>query len=671
MARYRVAVDIGGTFTDVVVADTETHAVRVGKVATTPHDIAEGVVAGVRGLVADPHDISYFVHGTTVGLNAFLERKGARVLLIMTAGYRDAYLIARGDRKQMYSMRYRKPQPLVTRADLHEVRERMRWDGAIIEPLHADDLEPIIRKLKDEEIASVAVCFLHSYVNPEHECQAADILRRAIPDLSITLSHEIAREWREYERASTAVMNAYVSPAIEKYLGALEERLQTLGLSVPLQVMQASGGVISAKTARRLPINTLLSGPVGGSIGGVALSEATGRPNLLCVDMGGTSFDMSLVVNGEAVARTSTAIQGLPLLIPMVDVQTIGAGGGSVAWLESGYLRVGPESAGAEPGPACYRRGGDRATVTDANLLLGRINPANFLGGRMALDEAAAAAAIGRIAEVLNLKPVTLAEGILSVINAKMADAMRTITIEHGLDPRAFSLVAFGGAGPMHAAWLAEALDIPEVIIPWSPGTFSAWGMLRTDLRIDLNKLFFHSASEVPEALLEQEYRALEQEGAAELSLEGILPEHMYYARSADMRYLGQEHTLNVRITSSDPDQVASAFHSQYQARYGHSTPADPIEFVNIRVEAYGEVERTSVKPTLSQLSGGSQVGTRLVTFAGVAYDTPTHRRDRMGEGSSCQGPAIIEEETATTVVPPGYDVLTDAIGNLIIRKRM
>ncbi|MEL7234094.1 MAG: hydantoinase/oxoprolinase family protein, partial [Chloroflexota bacterium] len=364
MSNYRVSADIGGTFTDIVVSEVETNATRTGKVLTTPGNPAEGVMHGVTEMIGDAANMDFFVHGTTVGLNAFLERKGKRVLLIMNEGLRDAYTIARGDRKTLYELQYTKPELLVPRRDVHEVRGRLRWDGSEMTPLNADDFAPIIEKVQAENIESIAVCFVHAFTNPAHELQAKAILAAALPDVAISLSHELAREWREYERASTAVMNSYIAPIVQRYLKSLEANLSDSGLSIPVHIMQSNGGVTRAETAREQPIHTLLSGPVGGTIGGAALAEQIGKPNLLCVDMGGTSFDMSLIVDGKPSISNEAELEGLPLLLSLVEIHTIGAGGGSIAWLEAGALRVGPHSAGADPGPACYGRGGTQPTVT-------------------------------------------------------------------------------------------------------------------------------------------------------------------------------------------------------------------------------------------------------------------------------------------------------------------
>jgi N-methylhydantoinase A len=691
---YRVAVDIGGTFTDLVVVDEGAKRTTSGKVLSTPANPAEGVLAGLTQVVTDPTAISFFVHGTTVGLNAFLERKGTRVLLIMTAGLRDAYTIARHDRKELYALQYRKPDRLVPRRDVLEVGERLHWDGSIDTPLDESSLRPIVERIRAEGIKAVAVCLVHSYVNPVHELRVREVLLRQCPGLSVTLSHEIAREWREYERASSAVLNAYIAPQVERYLLTLEQELVRLGIEAPLYVMQSNGGVMTAARAREQPIQTLLSGPVGGAIGGaatsrgappsvrgagaaagamggVALSRAIGRGNLFCVDMGGTSFDLSLIVDGQPTVSTETELQGLPVLMSLVDIHTIGAGGGSLAWLEAGGLRVGPQSAGADPGPACYGLGGTEPTVTDANLHLGRLNPEYFLGGRMALDKEAAELALHSIASQVGLDDTAFAEGVLAIINAKMADAMRTITVGQGIDPRDFSLVAFGGAGPMHAVWLAEELEIPEVIVPWSPGTFSAWGMLQTDMRHDIVQTFFEPLAGLDGSAVGAAFDRLEQEGSTRLDEEGIAPDDRYYVRTADMRYVGQEYSVSVPVGREVAlDEIEHAFHDAHRVRYGHSTPDAPVEFVNVRVAALGRVGASPAPPVAPGGEEDAVLGTRSVVFNGRVHETPVLRRDRLGPGTRRDAPLVVEEESATTVIPPGARMRVDEHGNLLIATR-
>ena len=666
---HRVAMDIGGTFTDFVITDDEERRTYSGKVLSTPADPAEGVLGGIAQLVADPAGIGFIVHGTTVALNAFLERKGTRVLLLMTAGLRDAYSIARHDRKELYALRYRKPERLVPRRDVLEVTERLRWDGSVATPLDEASLEPALARVRSEGVEAVAVCLLHAHVNPEHELRVREILQRECPGLSVTLSHEIAREWREYERASSAVLNAYIAPRVERYLATLADGLQRLDVESTLYVMQSNGGITTARKARRQPIQTLLSGPVGGSIGGAALSRLTGRPNLLCIDMGGTSFDLSLIVDGQPSVSTETELQGLPVLMPLVDIHTIGAGGGSLAWLEAGGLRVGPQSAGADPGPACYGRGGTRPTVTDANLFLGRLDPGYFLGGQMSLDEEAAARALASMAPEIGLEEVALAEGMLAIVNAKMADAMRTITVKQGIDPRDYSLVAFGGAGPMHAVWLAEELEIGEVVVPWSPGTFSAWGMLQTDMRHDVVRTFYEPLAVLDGVRVAEVYAELERESSELLAVESIPDADRYFARSADMRYVGQEYFVSVPVGPSvELVEIDRAFHEAHRVRYGHSTPGAPVEFVNLRVAGMG---RIGVPAAPSRPAGGEDpsLGRRSVVFSGEARDTPVLLRDRLPPGAVHEGPLVIEEQSSTTVVPPGYTTRVDEHGNLLITR--
>ena len=671
MSGYRVAMDIGGTFTDFVVIDGEQQGqTSSGKVLTTPANPADGVLDGLRRFVTELTAVEFLVHGTTVGLNAFLERKGTRLLLVMTEGLRDAYSIARHDRKELYALRYHKPERLVPRRDVVEVVERLRWDGAVETPLDPASLEPLFARIRGENVEAVAICLIHSYVNPVHELELRERLRAEFPELSITLSHEIAREWREYERASSATLNAYIAPRVERYLATLEEELGKLDVASPLYVMQSNGGITSARRARAEPIQTLLSGPVGGTIGGAALARATGRRNLLCIDMGGTSFDLSLVVDGKPTVSTETELEGLPILMPLVDIHTIGAGGGSLAWLEAGGLRVGPQSAGADPGPACYGRGGTQPTVTDANLFLGRLDPGYFLGGRMALDEAAAERALEGVAGQVGLNTTELAEGMLAIINARMADAMRTITVKQGIDPREFALVAFGGAGPMHAVWLAEELEIGEVIVPWSPGTFSAWGMLQTDMRHDVVRSFYQPLAAVEAQTVAATFASLEAEGAELLEQEGVPAGDRYYARSADMRYVGQEYTVNVVVDETiSLEAIDASFHHGHRQRYGHSTPSAPVEFVNLRVAAMGRIASTAPAYQAPTDQADPLLGRRQVVFAGQEHETPVLLRQNMRAGASHAGPLVIEEDSATTVIPPGHTAALDEFGNVLITR--
>ncbi|MBQ0771091.1 MAG: N-methylhydantoinase A [Parasphingorhabdus sp.] len=667
MAKYKVSADIGGTFTDIVVED-DAGAVRIGKVPTTKENPALGVLQGIGQLVGEPSEIDFFVHGTTVGLNAFLERRGAKTMLVMTGGISDTYTIARGHRDELYKLHYRKPEQLVPRRNVHEVRERLAWDGSVIAELSEEDFAPIIEKAKAEGFEAIAVCFLHAYANPVHELRAREIIKAALPDISVSLSHQVAPEWREVERASSAVMDAYIAPVVELYLRTLKAELARSGMNKTVHVMGSSGGVMTDRLAMERPITTLMSGPVGGSIGGCELARRTGLQNLLCVDMGGTSFDLSLVVDGQPEMTSETVLEGLPLLMSIVSIDTVGAGGGSIAWVEAGGLRVGPHSAGSYPGPVCYSRGGTQPTVTDANLYLGRLGDDSLLDGKMKLDSEATGSALTKLGAEIGLSDRELAEGILAISNAKMADAMRTITVGQGVDPRDFTLVAFGGAGPMHAVELARELDMTQVMIPRFPGTFSAWGMLQSDIRHDLMASHIGIMSTIDAELLDAEFAMLEEQGRQKLLEENVPEAAMSFARAVDLRYQGQEYTINVPIErGSSVAAVLDLFHSLYERRYGHSQPETETEIISIRLAATGSFEHSEGEAAFAPMPGEPQVGTRDVVFDGAVHKTPILKRDRLAPGKPMASPAIVEEESATSVVPPGYTITIDTFGNMLI----
>lgn len=669
MTRYRVSADIGGTFTDFVY-ENDSGQVRIGKVPTTPDNPAQGILNAVNQFIDKPEEIEFFVHGTTVGLNALLERRGARVLLLMTGGISDTYTIARGNRAEMYNLHYRKPTQLVPRRDVHEVVERLNWDGSEHTSLDLASLASVIDKVKAEKIPAVAVCLLHAYKNPAHELAVGEYLKDALPGVSVSLSHQVAPEWREFERASSTVMDAYVAPVVELYLETLKGELLASGMHETVHVMRSNGGVMTDKSASRHPISTLMSGPVGGSIGGVELAKVTGRENLLCVDMGGTSFDLSLVVNGRAQVDNETVLEGLPLLMPIVDIETVGTGGGSLAWIEVGGLRVGPQSAGSQPGPVCYGRGGTEPTVTDANLFLGRLGADSLLSGKMTLDIPATQQAFARMGEQLGLTDAQLAEGIINISNAKMADAMRTITVGRGLDPRDFTLVAFGGAGPMHAVELARELDMREVLIPRFPGTFSAWGMLQSDIRHDFSRNYYAIANSEDRDSLTEIFASLVEDGRDMLCGEDVADADMTFKRSIELRYVGQEHTLNVPLEEDfSIDSLLEEFHTLYQGRFGHASPQAPVEMINLRVAAIGRLGRSPGKFTPAPEGTNPLVGERNITFDGGLHATPIVRRDLLGVGAIGHSPVVIEEESSTTIVPPGYSYRLDAYGNLLITK--
>jgi N-methylhydantoinase A len=675
MSRYRVSMDIGGTFTDVVAYDEQTRSYSAGKASTTPADLTEGVFAGLAQVVDSPADISFTVHGTTQGLNAFLQRRGAKVLLLATEGTGDVYQIARGPRMNLYDLHYRKPTPLVRRRDTVEIPGRLDYAGRERVPLDEGAVRAAAKRFRDEGFESVAVAFLFSYRNPDHELRAAELLRDELGEhVSISLSHRVAREWREYERTSSTVLDAYIGPTVRRYLEALEAEMRRRGLAVTLHVMQSSGGMVSAAAAREVTLQTLLSGPVGGTMGGVALARLLERPNLICVDMGGTSFDVSLVVDGKPDVSTETELEGFPLLMSVVNIHTIGAGGGSIAYEEAGGLRVGPESAGAEPGPAAYGRGGTRPTVTDANVVLGRVDPSWFAGGRMTLDVEAARVAVSSLGERFGLPTTMLAEGICDVVNAKMGQAIRTLTVAKGIEPRGFSLVAFGGAGAMHAVFLARELEIREVIVPPLPGAFSAWGMLETELRKDYSHSFYGSLERADRAELAKLLEEMEAEGRAALREQGVADSAVRVEHALDLRYEGQEYTLVVGLTGLDEVRgedfagtVGERFHDTHLRRFGHANSGAPMEVVVLRTTVLGDLGRPQPAPRAIEPDRSWPSERRSVVFGGSEHDTVIVRRADLPIGGRLSGPAIVVEETATTVLPPGASLQVDPLGAIII----
>jgi N-methylhydantoinase A len=673
MSRFRVSMDIGGTFTDVVAYDEEAGTYVAGKSSTTPRDLTEGVLNALTTIDAHPELCGFTVHGTTQGLNAFLQRRGERVLLLATRGAGDVYHIARGNRTRLYDIHFRKPTPLVPRSDIVEIGGRLSYAGAELEALDVDAVRAASRRAREEGFGAVAVAFLFSFLEPAHELEAERVLLEELGDeIPVSLSHRIAREWREYERTSSTVLDAYTSPVVRRYLDRLEGALQEQGLEVPLHVMQSSGGIVTAQSARQLALQTLLSGPVGGTMGGVALARMLDRPNLICIDMGGTSFDVSLVVDGKPDVSTEASLEGFPLLMSVVNIHTVGAGGGSIAYAEAGGLRVGPESAGADPGPACYGRGGTQATVTDANLVLGRVDPAWFAGGQMTLDVEAARQAVARLADELQLEPVELAEGICDVINAKMAQAIRTLTVEKGIEPREFALVAFGGAGPMHAASLAQELEVPEVIVPRYPGAFSAWGMLETEIRKDFARSYFTQLADLDRAALASVFAEQEREAVAALAEEGIAEAATRVEHAVDIRYVGQEYTLTIPLRGAAeptgdgfPEALSARFDEAHETRFGHANPGAPVELVAVRSTGLGDLGRAEPQRLGARDGTGYPSEEQAIVFGRQERQARVARRDDLPPGSVVEGPAVIVEATATTVVPPGWTLRVDDFGTL------
>lgn len=677
-AGARVGVDAGGTFTDVCLIGGDGTFV-VYKLASTPADPSEAIVAGAAHAITssgnDARAISYFGHGTTVATNAILERRGATTGLITTAGFRDLLEIGRQERPDLYDLQTEKPVPLVRRRDRLEAGERMRHDGTVERPLDEDAVRSAIRTLRDQGIESVAVCFLYSYLYPEHERRVGELLAEELPGAYVSLSHRVLAEFREYERLSSTVVNAFIGPAMARYVEHLRERVAEMGIPSDPYITQSNGGLISLDVARELPVRTALSGPAAGVVGATRIAGLAGYDNIITFDMGGTSTDVALIEDGRTSLSLDMKIAGYPIRTPMIDINTVGAGGGSVAWIDrGGHLKVGPRSAGAVPGPAGYGRGGDEATVTDANIALGILNRVALLDGRLKVDSSASDSTIATLAAELGMEPVDVAQGVLSVVTANMARAIRVISIERGYDPRDFALVAFGGAGPLHAARLARELEIPKVIVPTYPGILCALGLLVSDLRSDFSRTLIRPAEtgsldEVNEALTE-----LERESAAWLDREKISESQRRVSRVADMRYAGQNYELAIDLPDSWIDeqglaQVLETFHQEHERAYGFAAPGEPAQFVTLRVEARGEVP----PPRFTELPRGEgaaqpeTVRTAYIPEAGGWIKCPVYRRDALLGGQHFYGPAVVDQMDATTLVLPGQRVQVDPIGNLII----
>jgi N-methylhydantoinase A len=660
----RIAVDIGGTFTDLVMeSDAGT---RISKVLTTPEDLVEGVQNAVKKAGADLEDVSLFIHGTTVGLNTFLERSGGKVALVTTRGYRDAYIIGRGHRPDMYDLKYHKPAPLVERDSILEIDERISASGEELLPLDSNSVEVAAKAIAEAEYEAVAVSLIHSYVDPLHELETRNILRKSLPDIPIVLSHEVAPEWREYERTSSTVTSVYITPRVRDYLSRLSEALRDQGLSVPLHITQSNGGAMIADSAADRAVLTLYSGPVGGVIGGREVGRQADQPDLICIDMGGTSFDVSIVRSGQVGMQSEFELQGLPILAPAVELVSIGAGGGSLIYERHGGLRVGPESAGSFPGPASYGRGGVRPTVSDANVVLGRIPQAQKLAGSFTLDRQAAEDALASVADFFDLTAVELAEQALDVTHFVMAEAIRELTVERGLHPKDFAIVAFGGAGPLHAAFLAEELEVERVLIPANPGVFSAWGMLQGDVRHDAVTTHYRRLDQ-PYVDLTEPIERLKDKVCHEMEVDEDQRAGMRFETHVELRYVGQEYSLPIPLVDTVADAAFRAsFHARYEERYGHCNPEAPIEMVAIRLTGIREFERGPTGQGNGQ-SGGVEEGREQVIFNGQSVEVPIV--DRADLSGRLAGPAIVMESSTTTVVPPGWELRVGSQGHLIMER--
>jgi N-methylhydantoinase A len=670
--KVRVAIDVGGTFTDVVKLTPGTGEIRFEKVPTTPSAPTEGVLNGFTAAEAEMPDTVMFNHGTTLGLNALLTRNGARTAIISTAGFRDVYLLGRTDRTAMYDIRYRKPAALVERADTFEVIERSYFDGSVGTPLDRDDARRVARLIADGGYESVAVAFLHSYGNAEHERQMREILHEVAPGVDVTLSHELAREYREYERTSTAVLDAYIKPIVRGYLEVLEAELADRGFEGRFLMSRSGGGAMTANAAREQPVNLILSGPAGGVIGAAAFSKLIDAPNLITIDMGGTSLDASLVLEHEPLRHSGAEFEGMPITTPSLNIQTIGAGGGSLGWLdEAGALQVGPQSAGAVPGPASYGRGGTQPTFTDAALAVGYLGADTPLGGTLVLDVQRAIDALAAIAGPLGMEPRELARGMLRISTTKIVGAVRGITVELGLDPKDFALLSFGGGGGLVAVDVAHELGIPTVIVPPGQGAFSALGMLMADVQHDFSLTSISPLEGLDVASVESAFTQLQTAADEALESEGFGAADRRVVRTVDVRYAGQEHSVTVACPAFDDGFTAAVevtFSELHERQYGH-TMSDPIEITTLRLRGIGVIDKPSL-PTAAVRTEGDVVrlGDRTVHLAdGTEQTYGLYSREQLQAGDRIAGPAVVNEHTATTVLHAG-DVLTvGAYGELVI----
>jgi N-methylhydantoinase A len=649
-----IGVDTGGTFTDLVLVAGE--EVRTWKLPSTPDDPSRAVLEGVDRLIGDA--AARVFHGSTVATNALLEGKGAEVALVVTAGFRDLLEIGRQHRSRLYALHPEKHPPLVPRDRVVEVDERLLADGCVETPLGAAEIERVVQAVKQLDCASVAICLLHAYANPMHEEALAGALAAA--GLTVSVSSRVLAEFREFERASTTAVNAAVSPVMDRYLSRLESGLA----GNLLRIMQSNGGAISAGTAGREGVRTILSGPAGGLVGAFAAGRRIGVEQIISFDMGGTSTDVALCA-GELTTTTETVLAGWPLKVPMIDIHTVGAGGGSLACLDAGgALRVGPESAGAAPGPVCYGKGGRQVTVTDANLYLGRMLPNRFLGGRMVLDVVASRLAVEDLAAEAAITTERLAEGVLDIAEETMAAALRVVSVQRGHDPRQFTLLPFGGAGGLHACALAEKLNIPKILLPAHPGLLSAVGMVLADVIRDYSRSVLWPGTTTEEQLAAA-FLSLQEQADEEMAVEGIAADGVHRERSLDLRYQGQSFELNVPYT----EDFAECFHARHEELYGYRDAERALEIVTLRLRAIGPGPHVDLQQPTADGALPDQVEMQAIILAGETIECPVYDRPTLPAGFRCLGPALVIEETATHLVRPGWHLTVDEAGNLLMEQ--
>lgn len=672
---WQIGIDTGGTFTDLVAINRRDGRMLFKKVHSTPEDPGAAFCAGLAELCASHgiERIHVLIHGSTVATNALLERKGARTAFVTTAGFRDVLLIQRQNRPRLYDLRGRRPVAVVPRRLIFEADERILGNGQIEIALDPGSLEAIVASLQAEGIESVAIGFLNSYINPVHELGAREFIRRRLPGLEVSLSHQVVRSEGEYERFSTCTINSYVQPKMQGYLSRLRERLHAHGVRSHVFIMKSNGGMTSAEVAGERSAETLLSGPAGGVMAGTRLAAESRHKNLITADVGGTSFDVSVIHDGQPSYASQSEVDGLALRVPIVDIHTVGAGGGSIAWIDAGSaLRVGPRSAGAIPGPVCYKNGGTEPTVTDANLVLGRISSQSSLGGAMELDVAAAREAIAaRLASRLNLDVMETAEGIIRIVNARMTAAIRKLTIERGYDPSGFSLCIFGGAGPLHGAELAEEIGVGEVIVPLLPGVFSAYGLLLSEMREEQICTWTASLADTDLARMDACFSALAAEAMGRLgAARGAAAGHRTFRR-VQMRYQGQSHVIPIELPAGplDKETLAHLFRAAHKRLYGYAFADEPVEIVNLWAIVTLEAATTPLPP-YRPASAPMILGARPVFLEGKWQPATLYNRLSLPIGTQLEGPALVEQPDTTTLILPHQQATVDEHGNLVLHSR-
>lgn len=677
---YRIGIDTGGTNTDVVLTNVETGRLYYTKTPTTPKELLKGINAGINKIVnecgIEPQDIKELIYGTTIVVNMIAQKESEATALITTKGFKDVLEIGRAYRSEnIYDINMEKPEPLVKRNLRFEVSERMDFLGQEMEPINEKEVIDIVNILKEKNIRAVAVCLMHSYANPKHELKIKEIIKREWPEAYISISAEINPQFREYERTSTTVINAYMMPNMASHIIDFNNEMDKSQINANCYMMQGNAGIMTFNAALKKPVSVAESGPIAGIIAANYLSKMLGEKNIITLDMGGTSADVALIQNNVMKFTTDSHIEGYPISIPTVDLSFIGAGGGSIAWCDDGgALKVGPLSAGAEPGPVCYGKGGVKPTVTDANLVTGRIRPEIFEENLVNAMETTKNAVDKYIAGPLNISTIQAAEGIIDVVNSNMIRAIKFVSVQKGYDPREFTLVAFGGAGGLHAGKLAEELEIPKVIVPYSPGTFCALGLVLSDIKCDCVHSRLLTKDQISPKLLNEIYSSLDKQGKDELEKQNVVNENRVLIRTCDMRYFGQAFEISVPlsckdITENDIDDMIERFHSLHEQAYGHCMKDDPIEFVNYRVSAVGTFDKPDIVKSagVRKVSNADKKIFGKAIFNGKEYDVPILNRDALNIGDIIAGPAIIAEMGATVVVYPNHTAEIDEMKNIIM----